>query len=66
MRAKLEAVAGYNYMEDRSDLVGLINTIKSLIFQFEGQHSKTRGLLLAHKRFHQLNQTRDMTDARFL
>jgi hypothetical protein len=53
-------------MEDRSDLVGLINTIKSLIFQFEGQHSKTRGLLLAHKRFHQLNQTRDMTDARFL
>jgi hypothetical protein len=66
MRTKMEAVVGYNDTEDRPDLIGLSKTIKGLSFQFEGQQSKTRGLLLAHKRFHQLNQTRDMTDARFL
>jgi hypothetical protein len=35
-------------------------------FQFEGKQSNKRGCLLAHKRFHQLNQDRDMTNARFL
>jgi hypothetical protein len=59
-------VVGYNDMEERSDLKGLIKIIKGLSFQFEGQHSKTRGLVIAHKRFQYLNQTRDMTDARFL
>jgi hypothetical protein len=66
MRAKLEAVVGYRDMESRSDLIGLIKTIKGLSFQFEGQQSKTRGLVLAHKRFQYLNQTKDMTDACFL
>jgi hypothetical protein len=37
MRAKLEAVVGYRGMESRSDLIGLIKTIKGLSFQFEGQ-----------------------------
>jgi hypothetical protein len=37
MRAKLEAVEGYRDMESRSDLIGLIKTIKGLRFQFEGQ-----------------------------
>jgi hypothetical protein len=53
-------------MESRSDLIGLIKTIKGLSFQFEGQQSKMRGLVLAHKRFQYLNQTKDMTDACFL
>jgi hypothetical protein len=66
MRAKLEAVVGYRDMESRSDLIGLIKTIKGLSFQFEGQQSKTRGLVLAHKRFQYLNQMRNMTDACFL
>jgi hypothetical protein len=66
MRAKLEAVVRYNDMDSSSDLIELIKTIKGLSYQFEGQQSKTRGWLLAHKRFHQLIQTREMTDDRFL
>jgi hypothetical protein len=58
MRAKLEVVGGYNNMDSISDLIELIKMIKGLIYQFEGQQSKTRGRLLAHKRFHQLTQTR--------
>jgi lipopolysaccharide biosynthesis protein len=53
-------------METQSDLIKLIKTIKGLSFQFEGHQSKTRGRLLAHIRFHQLTQDRDMTNARFL
>jgi hypothetical protein len=37
MRANLEAVVGYRDMESRSDLIGLIKTIKGLSFQFERQ-----------------------------
>jgi hypothetical protein len=66
MIAKLAAKTGYQDMETKSDLVELIKTIKGLSFQFEGQQSKTRGRLLAHRRFHQLVQYRDMTNARFL
>jgi hypothetical protein len=66
MQAKLEAVVGYVDMDSRSNLIELIKTIKGLSYQFEGQQSKTRGRLLAHKRFHQLLQTKEMTDARFL
>jgi hypothetical protein len=53
-------------METKSDLIELIKTIKGLSFQFEGQQSRTRGQLLPHRRFHQLFQDRDMTNARFL
>jgi TolA-binding protein len=66
MRTKIEAVVEYRDMESRSDLIGLIKTIKGLSFQLEGQQSKTRGLVLAHKRFQYLNQTRDINDACFL
>jgi hypothetical protein len=66
MRAKLAATAGYQDMETKSDLIKLIKTIKGLSFQFEGQQSKKRGRLLAHRRFHQLVQDRYMTNARFL
>jgi hypothetical protein len=66
MRAKLAATAGYQDKETKSDMIELIKTIKGLSFQFEGQQSKTRGRLLAHQRFHQLFQDRDMTNARFL
>jgi hypothetical protein len=66
MRAKLAATIGYQDMETQSDLIKLIKTIKGLSFQVEGQKSKTRGRLLAHRRFHQLTQDRDMTNARFL
>jgi hypothetical protein len=35
MRAKLEAVAGYNNMDSSSDLIELIKMIKGLSYQFE-------------------------------
>jgi hypothetical protein len=66
MPAKLEAVIGYSSMENSFDLIGLIKTIKGLSLQFEGRKSKTRGLLLAPKRFQHLNQFRDTTNALFL
>jgi hypothetical protein len=66
MRAKLEAVAGYKDLKNKLNVIGLINTIKGLSFQFEGQQSKIRSLMLAHKRFQHLIQSRDTTNARFL
>jgi hypothetical protein len=66
MRAKLAATIGYQDMETQYNLIDLIKTIKGLSFQFEGQQSKTRGRLLAHRQFHQLTQDREMTSARFL
>jgi hypothetical protein len=55
MRAKLEVVIGYSAMDNSFDLIGIIKTIKGLSFQFEGRQSRTRGLLLSHKRFQHLN-----------
>jgi hypothetical protein len=37
MRAKFEAVVGYSDMENRSDLIALIKTIKGISFHLEGQ-----------------------------
>jgi hypothetical protein len=66
MRAKLEAAPGFNELKSKFYLIGLIKTIKGLSFQFEGQQSKTRSLTLDHKRFQQLMQTKDTTNAGFL
>jgi hypothetical protein len=66
MRAKLEAVSGYDTVKDSFDLIALINAIKGLIYHFEGYKCQPMGMYLVHTHFYNLSQSRDTTDAQFL
>jgi hypothetical protein len=56
MRAKLEAVMGYDKMCTSLDVIRLINSIKGLTYKFEGQNYHPRALHRAKKRLYNFDQ----------
>jgi hypothetical protein len=66
MRAKLEGLDSYEKMKDGFDMIALIKAIKGLTYQFDGQKYHSMALHQAKKRFYNLYQGREMTNAQFL
>jgi hypothetical protein len=66
MRAKLEGLDSYEKMKDGFDMIALIKAVKGLTYQFDSQKYHSMALHQAKKRFYNLYQGREMTNAQSL
>jgi hypothetical protein len=66
MRQKIASHSDYETIEDVSDAIGLLKTIKSIMFNFQGQIYRPQALHDAKKRFYNLSQDRHMTCQAYL
>ena len=66
MRQKIASHSDYETIEDVSDAIGLLKTIKSIMFNFQGQIYRPQALRDAKRRFYNLFQDRHMTCQAYL
>jgi hypothetical protein len=66
MRQKIASHSDYETTEDVSDAIGLLKTIKSIMFNFQGQIYRPQALRDAKRRFYNLFQDRHMTAQAYL
>jgi hypothetical protein len=66
MRQKIASHSDYETIEDVSDAIGLLKTIKSIMFNFRGQIYRPQALRDAKRRFYNLFQDRHMTCQAYL
>jgi hypothetical protein len=66
MQQKIASHSDYKTTEDVSDAIGLLKTIKSIMFNFQGQIYRPQALRDAKRRFYNLSQDRHMTCQAYL
>ena len=66
MRQKIASHSDYETTEDVSDAIGLLKTIKSIMFNFQGQIYRPQALRDAKRRFYNMYQDRHMTVQAYL
>ena len=66
MRQKIASHSDYETTEDVTDAIGLLKTIKSIMFNFQGQIYCPQALRDAKRRFYNLSQNRHMTCQAYL
>ena len=66
MQQKIASHSDYKTTEDVSDAIGLLKTIKSIMFNFQGQIYRPQALRYAKRRFYNLSQDRHMTCQAYL
>jgi hypothetical protein len=66
MVAKLESLDDFKEIERVLDVIKLMEAIKGVSYQFEGQKYQDKALHQALKRLYLFNQNKEMTNAKFL
>jgi hypothetical protein len=66
VRSKLEALAGYEDMHSKYNLVELLSSIQTVMFSFQGQQNKTHALIDAQKRLMSMHQDQSMSPQLYL
>jgi hypothetical protein len=66
MVASLKGLKGYEKMNESSDLLRLMKAIKGLVYKFTGQRYHAMSLHLAKKRWLNLYQGRETSNASYL
>ena len=66
MRANLKALPTFEKTEAASDLIKLLEGIKSLVFNFEATKSLPDALVCALRNFYRYQQPKSMSDEEFL